>query len=106
MREEIAIFKERAIKAYEKAKDAFSKGDYDWAVFLLEQALQLLVKYFLALKIGYFPRIHSLSRLIEETEQLDHNFVEFLKKYRDSIFFLKTLISLQDIYQGDIREKK
>jgi len=85
----VAIFKERAVRAYERARDALDKGDCDWAVFLLEQALQLLVKYFLALRIGYFPRTRSLSRLLEEAGELDPGFVEFLREHRDSVAFLE-----------------
>ncbi len=89
MKEEIRILKERAIAAHRRALEAFNKGDYDWAVFLLEQSLQLLVKYFLALKIGYFPRTYSLSRLLEESGELDQSFSLFLEKNRVAISFLE-----------------
>lgn len=89
MKEEIDILRVRAIAAHGKALDAFKAGDYDWSAFLLEQALQLLVKYFLALKIGYFPKTYSLSQLMEEAGQLDPRFSEFLEKNRDAVSFLE-----------------
>ena len=89
MREEIAVLKERAVKAYQRSLEAFERGDYDWSVFLLEQALQLLVKYFLAIKIGYFPRTHSLSLLLEEAGQIDGEFLRFLEENRDALAFLE-----------------
>jgi len=56
---------------------------------LLEQALQLLIKYFLALKIGCFPRTHSLIRLIEEAGQLEPELVEYLTENRDALMLLE-----------------
>ncbi len=89
VKREILLLKERGLKAYERAKDAFEKGDYDWSIFLLEQSVQLLVKYFLVLKIGYFPKTHRLIGLIEEAGQLDHRFTEFLEAHRDELLVLE-----------------
>ena len=91
-REEITILKDRAVKAYERAQEAYQAKDYDWSIFLLEQAAQLLVKYFLALKTGYFPRTHSLIRLLEEASYINQEFKDYIKEHRD------TLLALEDAY--------
>ena len=56
MKEEIEILGERAKAFLEEAKEDVDKGRFDLAVFHLEQALQLKMKYILAKKVGYFSR--------------------------------------------------
>ncbi|MBS7645409.1 HEPN domain-containing protein [Candidatus Bathyarchaeota archaeon] len=90
--EEVAVFKERALKAFERAREAFQAEDYEWSMFLLEQAVQLLAKYFLALKIGYFPRSHSLLRMLEEAGRINEEVKSYLRRHRDS------LLALEDAY--------
>ncbi len=41
-------------------------GEYNLAAFNLEQAVQPLLKYILAMKFGDFPRTHSVKILMEE----------------------------------------
>ncbi len=48
------------------AKHLYSIGEYNLAAFNLEQAVQPLLKYILAMKFGDFPRTHSVKILIEE----------------------------------------
>ena len=85
MREEVEFLRRRSRNAYSLAREAFERGDYDWAIFLLEQSLQLLVKYYLADKLGHYPRSHSISKLLEEAAEVNVKFREFLGKYRDAI---------------------
>ena len=89
VREEVLLLKERALKAYERAKEAFEKGDYDWSIFLLEQSVQLLVKHFLAMSIGYFPKTHRLIELLEEAGQVEPRLLSFLKENRDALRLLE-----------------
>lgn len=89
MKEEIRILKERARRAVELSHKAFEDKNYDWSIFLLEQACQLLIKYILALKIGYFSKTHSLSRLFEEASEISKNFSAFYNKYREKIALLE-----------------
>jgi len=63
----------------------FNKGFYDWSLVLLEQAIQLLLKYFLALKIGYFSKTHELRKLFEETRVINEEVWDFYIKYKDKL---------------------
>jgi len=59
------FLKEKSKKFYHNAIYLFEKGDYDLAAFNLEQSCQLLVKYFLAKKMGEWPKTHYLVQLIK-----------------------------------------
>ena len=82
MREEIEFLKNQSLNAYELSKKAFEDENYNWAIFLLEQAIQLLIKYLLSLKIGYFSKTHRLSTLFEEISEVIPEFREFYEKNR------------------------
>jgi HEPN domain-containing protein len=59
------FLKEKSKKFYHNAIYLFEKGDYDLASFNMEQSCQLLVKYFLAKKMGEWPKTHYLVQLIK-----------------------------------------
>jgi HEPN domain-containing protein len=59
------FLKEKSKKFYHNAIYLFEKGDYDLADFNMEQSCQLLVKYFLAKKMGEWPKTHYLVQLIK-----------------------------------------
>jgi len=86
-RSEIEFLRRRARGFLENAKDLLSKGAYDLAAFNLEQSLQLLLKCELLLRLGDYPRTHSLRRLfktlIEATE--DQEAGKFFKENVDVI---------------------
>lgn len=46
-------------------------GEWDLAVFSLEQYCQLILKYKLLLKTGTYPRTHSLRRLVRELAKVE-----------------------------------
>ena len=92
--EEIEILKERAYSAIDLAKEALKKEYYNWAIFQVEQGFQLLLKYFLALKFGYYPKTHSLKILIENCSKIKKELISFYKKYREIIKIL------EDAYLG------
>jgi len=85
VREEVEVFKERAQQAFEAAREMFKRGYYDWAIVMVEQSLQLLLKYYLAREVGYFSKTHNLIHLIEEAGELDGRFLEFLSKNRNAL---------------------
>lgn len=64
------FLRENAESFWRNAKQLFEQGEYNLAAFNIEQAFQLMLKYFLAIKIGDFPRTHSLRRLFREAESL------------------------------------
>ncbi|MEM1523171.1 MAG: HEPN domain-containing protein [Thermofilaceae archaeon] len=43
--------------------ESFDAGDYDIAVFLAEQAVQLHLKLVLLEKVGDYPKVHSIMTL-------------------------------------------
>jgi len=83
MLKEIEFLKRQSLKAYDVAKKAFDDENYNWSIFLLEQAIQLLIKYLLALKIGYYSKTHRLSELFEEISEICPECYEFYLRNRD-----------------------
>ncbi|MEM3019453.1 MAG: HEPN domain-containing protein [Candidatus Bathyarchaeia archaeon] len=64
--EEADIIRRRAEAFLKNAASLLKDGDWDLAVFSLEQYCQLILKYKLLIKVGSYPRTHSLRRLIRE----------------------------------------
>ena len=65
MKEEIKMYLERAEKFKKNAEFNFENGDYDLAMFHIEQACLMIKAKLLDLK-GYFERTHSLRKLLSE----------------------------------------
>jgi HEPN domain-containing protein len=80
IKEEILFFKKRALESYDLSKKAFEDRKYAWSLFLLEQACQLMLKYFLALKVGYFSKTRDLKLLFEEASEISKEFEEFYSR--------------------------
>lgn len=66
MKEEVELYLKRAEKFERDAKFDFEHGDYDLAMFHIEQACQLLIKAKLLHLRGYFERTHSLRKLLAD----------------------------------------
>jgi len=81
MKEEIKMYLERAEKFKKNAKFNFENGDYDLAMFHIEQACQLMIKAKLLDLKGYFERTHSLRKLLSEVIDVE-GVEEFLNKYK------------------------
>lgn len=92
---EISILLERSRKFMDAAEYHYSKGDYDLAIFNMEQSLQLFLKAKL-LECGLeFPKTHTLRKLfllLGEYLELKDEFEQFVRKR--SIEFS----SLEDAY--------
>jgi len=58
--------KENAEDFLEEARRLLQNGKYKLAAFHTEQAVQLFLKYFLARKVGDFPKTHNLKELFLE----------------------------------------
>ncbi|MEM3180732.1 MAG: HEPN domain-containing protein [Candidatus Bathyarchaeia archaeon] len=69
--EEVEIIRRRAEGFLRNAEYLISVGEWDLAVFSLEQYCQLILKYKLLLKTGSYPRTHSLRRLIRELAKME-----------------------------------
>ena len=82
MKEEIKMYLERAEKFKKNAQFNFENGDYDLAMFHIEQACQLMIKAKLLDLKGYFERTHSLRKLLSEVIDVVEGVEEFLNKYK------------------------
>ncbi len=70
MKEEIRNMLRRAEGFLRDARVDFEKGDYDLAMFHIEQACQLLIKAKLLDLVGYFEKTHSLRRLLRDLSKI------------------------------------
>lgn len=64
--EEAEVIRKRAEAFLRNAEHLLRSGEWDLAVFNMEQYCQLILKYKLLVKTGSYPRTHSLRRLIRE----------------------------------------
>ncbi len=62
--EEVELIRRRAEAFLRNAQGLINQGEWDLAVFNLEQYCQLILKYKLLVKKGSYPRTHSLKSLI------------------------------------------
>ncbi len=65
-----SYLKENADRFLENAEYLFNNGVHNLSAFNIEQAMQLYLKYFLAVKLGDFPKTHSLKRLFMEIKDM------------------------------------
>ena len=77
------MLKKRALKFLNNALRLIEEGEYDLAVFNLEQYCQLMLKYWLLLKKGSYPRTHSLRRLIRELGEADSRVLTLVEDVRN-----------------------
>lgn len=84
MKEEIKMFLKRSVKFEKNAVWNLEQGDYDLAVFHVEQAMQLLVKAKLLELAGDFPKTHSIIALLELLYKItrDEKIKKFIKENR------------------------
>ncbi len=61
---------ERAEAFLRNAEQLYGQGQYDLAAFSVEQACQLLVKQRLLVKVGTYPRTHSLMSLLRDLSRI------------------------------------
>ena len=94
MGKKIKFLKERAFEFWEEGVKLFNEKKYNLSVFNIEQAVQLWIKYLIALKIGDWPKTHYFSELIESVSDIykSKEIIEFYKK--NEIFFN----NLEDAY--------
>lgn len=90
-RNEYEILLRRAHEFLEESVDALSKGRYDIACFLAEQAVQLYLKSKLLMLIGDYPRTHYIRALLGELingiedEEARKKLMEYIKANRAKI---------------------
>ena len=74
-----SYLKRNSMSFYSNARDLFHKGELNLAAFNIEQAMQLYLKYLLAVKLGDYPKTHSLRRLFKEAGQMCPKLEEFYR---------------------------
>jgi len=94
--EEAEVLRERAYMFLENSKSLLERGFFDLAAFNLEQYCQLLLKYKLLVKTGTYPRLHSLTKLIDILSKLEPS-VRVLLERED---YLIMVTKLEDAYIG------
>lgn len=81
----------RARSFLARALESFNAGDYDLAVFLAEQAVQLHLKAMLLEKVGDYPKVHSIMALASILGRLPEcrELVSFLEENRVKVGLLE-----------------
>ena len=65
-----AVLKKRARAFLESAKADFDRGYYDLVLFHVEQFFSLYLKYLLYLRLGDYPKTHSITRLLKDLRRI------------------------------------
>ncbi len=76
----IKKLKEKGKRCLLYAKMISKQGDYTWALFMLEQSLQLLLKAKLLEVCGTFPKTHNLRTLLKILSEKIDKVKEFVEK--------------------------
>jgi len=81
MKKEIEILLKRAEGFIKDALEDAKRGDYDLAMFHIEQACQLIIKAKLLELTGYFEKTHSLRQLLSDLSKVfkEKEIKEFLE---------------------------
>ncbi|BCU69978.1 HEPN domain-containing protein [Stygiolobus caldivivus] len=67
------FLKRNALDFLDYAKLLLNDGKYNLAMFSLEQALQLGLKYYLSSLTGSFPKTHDVVELLKKVVELTNN---------------------------------
>ena len=79
VREDVDILRRRAESFIRNASKLIEDGEWDLAMFSMEQYCQLILKYRLLLIKGSYPRTHSIRRLIREVGEYDNSILELVE---------------------------
>ena len=70
---EAEILRKRADDFLEESEHLIDIKKYNLAIFNLEQYCELILKYKMLIKLGYYPRTHSLKELINKLSEINDN---------------------------------
>ena len=76
---EAEILRERAVAFLKNAIHLINNQVYDLAMFNIEQYCQLMLKYKILKFKGYYPKTHSLRRLIKELGDISEEILVLVK---------------------------
>ena len=85
------LLKRRALSFLRNARSSFELGEYDIALFNMEQFIQLYSKYLLYRRIGDYPKTHSIIRLLKDISKVyDAKEVEnFIEDNLEGLYLLE-----------------
>lgn len=95
-KEEGLFLKQRADRFLKEGRRLLEEKVYDLAAFNLEQSAQLFLKYTLFLKLGDYPRTHSLRRLLTQLSMADKVFRSKIEHFLAEK--IETVSNLEDAY--------
>ena len=70
---EAEILRKRANDFLEEAWHLIDVKKYNLAIFNLDQYCELILKYKMLIKLGYYPRTYSLKELINKLSEINDN---------------------------------
>ena len=83
---EAEILRKRASDFLEEGGHLIDVKKYDLAIFNLEQYCELILKYKMLIKLGYYPRTHSLKELINKLSEFDDNIRDLVNNEKDLLY--------------------
>ena len=83
---EAEVLKKRANDFLEEGAHLIDIKKYDLAIFNLEQYCELILKYKMLIKLGYYPRTHSLKELINKLSEFDDNIRDLVNNEKDLLY--------------------
>jgi len=79
--EEVGLLRRRGLRMLAHAEECLKSGDYDLAVFLAEQAVQLYLKSIILELTGEVPRTHSIRQLLHILRTLSSGVTEAVNEF-------------------------
>ena len=74
------ILRKRANDFLEEGRYLIDIKKYDLAIFNLDQYCELILKYKILIKLGFYLDTHSLKELINKLSELDDNIKDLVNK--------------------------
>jgi len=103
---EFRFLKKNADEFLSNALHLLERGVYNLSAFSIEQAVQLYLKYFLAMKVGEFPKTHSIKRLIAVCHQFCPELKEIFDEDINIIGEIETAYISSRYYPIEFTEKE
>ncbi len=83
---EASILKKRAMDFLDEAGHLIDVKKYDLAVFNMEQYCELILKYKMLIRLGYYSGTSSLKELLNKLSELESNLNNFLNDEKNILY--------------------
>lgn len=85
------LLKRRALSFLRDARVDLDSGDYDLVLFHVEQFAQLYAKYLIYRKLGDFPKVHTLVKLLRDLARVyeDCELGKFISENLEALYLLE-----------------